>query len=214
MKTSWETYEVMKDARGFLTSKQVKTFLEGCKDDREYTLFFTLANTGRRVSELVGQRKYPKRTTKGGLFPRDIDEFRGKILWNILKKKNDYRAWVPAKTEVINKLLSYIKASNISDTQRVFPITRQRVHQLCKEISERTGLHLERMDEKGKPKPVHPHEFRHTFAINFLEALHSAEDLVKLQRILCHSSLKVTESYLRYASKDIEKTVKEMPLFE
>lgn len=46
------------------------------------------------------------------------------------------------------------------------------------------------------------HLFRHTFATMYLK---NGGDIYKLQKILGHSSIKITEKYLHYTTADIEK---------
>jgi integrase/recombinase XerD len=60
-------------------------------------------------------------------------------------------------------------------------------------------------DNAGVPH-VHPHRFRHTFAIQFLR---NGGNVFELQRILGHSELDTVKIYLSIAQIDIERAQKE-----
>ncbi|MCK5612265.1 tyrosine-type recombinase/integrase, partial [Candidatus Pacearchaeota archaeon] len=50
-------------------------------------------------------------------------------------------------------------------------------------------------EDAGIPKRVHPHMFRHTFAV---QALRSGVDIYTLQELLGHSDIITTTQYLRF----------------
>ena len=60
---------------------------------------------------------------------------------------------------------------------------------------------LARLGDKAKVVKVHPHRFRHTFAITYLR---SNGDLFTLKALLGHSSLDMVQHYARIAQVDIE----------
>lgn len=59
----------------------------------------------------------------------------------------------------------------------------------------------EQLNEHFEDLHIHPHLFRHSFAVMFIN---KGGDVSKLQKILGHASLKTTEIYLNFANKDIE----------
>ena len=49
---------------------------------------------------------------------------------------------------------------------------------------------------------IHPHTFRHSFDIHFLN---NTLNLAKMKQILGHSTIKNTEQYLKYTIEDIRE---------
>jgi integrase/recombinase XerD len=60
---------------------------------------------------------------------------------------------------------------------------------------------LVRLGKKAGVKDVHPHRFRHTFAIQFLR---NGGDIFSLQKMLGHTTLDMVKHYLDLAQSDVE----------
>lgn len=71
---------------------------------------------------------------------------------------------------------------------KVFPIHQSGVRRLMKELQRKTGI-----------DKVHPHRFRHTFAIEYLR---NGGDVFTLQRLLGHSDLSMVKHYIDLADSD------------
>jgi len=80
------------------------------------------------------------------------------------------------------KPLLQLYTSTLKAEDRVFPITRQRAWQLTKKYLD-----------------GHPHQLRHSFAVNWLR---SDGDLIILHRILGHSKIQTTMEYLKIVPID------------
>jgi site-specific recombinase XerD len=105
---------------------------------------------------------------------------------------------------VLWKYINLYRKPHDESEKRVFmnrysvPISPTGVDQLLDDIKKRTGITGVR---------VSAHTFRHTFACTYLE---QGGEIYKLSRLLGHSSVEVTEEYLksfkqRAARKDQEK---------
>jgi len=69
-------------------------------------------------------------------------------------------------------------------------LNRSRLQKILESIGNRAGV-----------QNVHPHRFRHTFAIQYLR---NGGDPYSLQALLGHSSLDMVKNYLRIAQIDID----------
>ncbi len=144
---------------------------------RDYVLLLVFLDTGMRVSELCGLRvadvhdRYIRMFGKGRK-EREIGIHPevGKLLWKYIHK---YRE--PANPDEEGLFLS----------QEGTPLKLSGVEQIFKRLRSRCGLEGVR---------VSPHTFRHTFAKMYLE---QGGEVFKLSREMGHSSIQVTETYLK-----------------
>lgn len=204
---------IMKDLRGYFTSDQIERMIDRCDTDRDKLLIFILARTGRRVSEIIGQRPYKYRyfnnKTKQwvekmgreviGLRPRDIDWENGMIAFNILKKKRVTKRMKVVDPGLLDMLDQVIKAYSIELDTPFFSINRKRAYQIVRQAAERAGINA-----LGGALP-HPHGLRHGYAINFLK--HNPGQIKQLQLILDHSRLDITGHYAQFDQEDIRESV-------
>lgn len=108
----------------------------------------------------------------------DFQNYVMKVRW-LKSRKYNYRI-VPLHPELRNLLQLYTAAMN--NEELVFPITRQRAWQI---VNEYFG--------------GHPHQFRHSFAVNWLRC---GGDIIILHRILGHSKIQTTMEYLKIVPTD------------
>lgn len=83
------------------------------------------------------------------------------------------------------------KRANARKTEKVFEMDDESIRSLLRRLGEKVGV-----------ENVHPHRFRHTFAIWFLR---NGGDVYTLMRLLGHSSLEMSRKYLDLAEADDER---------
>ena len=94
----------------------------------------------------------------------------------------------PVDRESLMHLKQYLKDNNIKNGI-IFPITRIRVFQIIKDLSEKAGIE----------NKIHPHTLKHSYAINYLM---KGGNLRNLQLNLWHSDLNITAKYLQVTAQD------------
>jgi integrase/recombinase XerD len=175
------------------TEEQIKAMVEVCDlgtmvGFRDYTIMMLLLDTGIRASELCG-------LTMDRVYLSVMDHAFVKVMGKGRKERE-----VGISTEVAECLWKYIhvhRKPKERGEQRLFinlfgaPLTLAGVEQMLQEVAKRATITGVR---------VSPHTFRHTFARMFLE---NGGDVYKLSLLLGHSSVAVTENYL----KDFESRV-------
>lgn len=202
----------MQDYQGYFKDGERKAIYNSAETLRDKILIRLLWVTGRRINEILNIKVHEidfnlkqvtihveKKTKKIG-----VDE-----LGNSIRGKFDKLSLSYLDDFTINLLKYYIKSFNITDNMYLFlsdfksdkPITRQRAFQIVRRLCEKAGVH-----KVGDTLP-HPHHFRHTFAIDMARKMKSPEDVRKLQMALDHSSLSVTERYLKFSNEEIRGLV-------
>lgn len=82
------------------------------------------------------------------------------------------------------------KENKTRPTDKLFDINHASIRSMMRNIEKRARVFN-----------VHPHRFRHSFAIQFLR---NGGDVFSLQRLLGHSSLKMVQHYLDLAQADVQ----------
>lgn len=162
-----------------LTELNIKTLLSHCdgkNEIRNRCIIMLLLDTGMRASELCG------------IDERDIDLLSRKI--KVMGKGNKER-FIPFSKRTAETLFSYL-SQDTRPKHKIFPLQRTSLDQL-----------LKRLGKKADVRGVHPHKFRHTFAIQYLR---NGGDVYTLQSILGHSTLDMVRHYLALAQVDIDAT--------
>lgn len=144
----------------------------GRKELRNRTILMILLDTGLRASELVN------------LSQADIDLKTRRIrVWG----KGNKERYIPISARTASLVF---KTLVTADTEHPFGLTRTRLAHMLQEIGKRAGI----------PK-VHPHRFRHTFAVYYLR---NGGDVFSLQAILGHSSMEMVKRYVSLAQVDLD----------
>lgn len=146
---------------------------------RDKVIIMMLLDTGVRVGELCRLQLC------------DIDLSTGEV--NIMPfstgKKTKARIVHLGKATRRVLWLYLAKLGDDDPEQRLFNIGPTPIRQMLKELEKRSGV-----------RNIHPHRFRHTFA---LEYLRNGGDVFTLQRLLGHRSLEMVQHYLYLAKADI-----------
>ena len=135
-----------------------------------------LWRTGARVSELLN------------ITPQDI-EFHNQVV-NITKAKGGKQRRVLLDEETLKLLSEYMSSPIIPEDRPICGIKRCQVHTLVRKYGRMIGVE------------VHPHTFRHSFAIHLVR---SGMDLRRVQLLLGHSNLNTTQVYLRFDDQDLQE---------
>lgn len=168
----------VKNITDYLEREQVDAILNAAKitNYRDYLLIRVLWRTGVRVNELVNIK------------PADI-EWSNQVI-NITKAKRGKQRRVLLDEETLKMLSDYVSAQNIGEERAIFDLTSRQIRYIVKRYGNTIGV------------DVHPHTLRHSFAIHLVR---SGMDLRRLQLLLGHSSLTMTQIYLQFKDADIRE---------
>lgn len=111
---------------------------------------------------------------------RDIDFSNYTMTVRWLKSRKYHQRVVPLHPTLRDILEIFVASFKADDL--LFPISRQRAWQLCK-----------------KHFGGHPHQFRHSFAVNWLQC---GGELIVLHKMLGHSKIQTTMEYLKIVPID------------
>ena len=180
-----------------LTMEEVASLMKACRrsagqsrrptSKRDKALISMLLDTGIRVSELcqadIGDIDLESgRHIVSGKGSKNRFVFIGKgtkqAIWSYLAERYPSVEW-PGDEPLF------------ADRSGTYRLTRHNVRNL-----------LNRIGFRAKVDRVHPHRFRHTFAIEFLR---NGGDVFTLQQLLGHSSLEMVRNYLRLAQLDLQQ---------
>ncbi len=164
------------------TPEHLRAMLDTCNLStvlgyRDYTLMLVLLETGIRVSELCGLR---------------VQDVHDDYLRVVGKGNKEREVGVsPDVAKLLWKYIHHYRKPADDNEVRVFvnrygqPVTPNGVEQLLIDVKNRAGIEGVR---------VSAHTFRHTFARMYLE---QGGEIYKLSRLMGHSSVEITEEYLK-----------------
>jgi len=201
MPKAWKS-DTMTDKTGYLTPSQVIEIVQQCENERDWLLITLLFRTGRRVSEVLD------------LKPNMILQDKQALVLPILKKRtkgDPPTGIVYLDYKIFCKLIEYIEKARIPPDGYVFQspirdnhINRHRVYQIVRRLGEKAGIYY------VGTKRLHPHHFRHSFAIEASNTLQNPADLRALQELMGHSSIAITEFYLKFDERKAKSLVSRM----
>jgi len=159
---------VKRDLAKYWDKEYINRNIDTIQNPRHQMLLRFLWMSGVRITEAVN-------LTKGEI---DFQHYTIKVKW--LKSRKYHSRNVPLHPQLRNMLQVY--TASMKESERVFPITRQRAWQVTKKYL------------KG-----HPHQLRHSFAVNWLRC---SGDVIILHRVLGHSKIQTTMEYLKIVPID------------
>lgn len=173
----------------YWTGEEVSTFLAATQDDHHYPLYVTALNTGMRQGELIGLQ-------------RDRVDLRRRVIrvnrtWcNKANRLKNTTKGKRSRSVPINDMLAQVLAEqllrNPGDCPWVFPCPEGR-----RTISEKFCVRVFKPTcEAAGVRAVRFHDLRHTYASHFVM---NGGDIYRLQKILGHHSVTVTEMYAHLA---------------
>lgn len=154
--------------------------------DRNQAIVLLLLDTGLRASELCELRI------------KDVDLRNKNKSIKILAGKGSKDRIIPISPRTAQVIWNYLRSRADDRIDDYLILTKER-HQMDR--SQLLKLLYATAERAGIPD-VHPHRFRHTFAINFLR---NGGDIYTLQTILGHSSLEMVRRYLAIAQIDLDQ---------
>lgn len=189
-----------------LEEADVTLLLEEARKDttpegtRLWTILELFYATGMRVSEVV--------TLPLSSFSNTLDSALHQRIIYVYGKGGKERI-VPLTFSAIEALKAYLMVREtfipprlLKKNSYLFPstgkaphLTRQRVHQLLKEIALKVGL---------DPHTLSPHVLRHAFATHLL---HHGADLLSLQKLLGHADITTTQIYTHILHHHLSEAV-------
>lgn len=150
--------------------------------DRNRAIILLLLDTGLRASELCSLK----------IADVDLRNYHFKVIGKGSKER--LIPFSPRTGQAIWKYLASRKDSRPKDalftTSHGRALDRTQLSKQLQHIAVRAGV-----------LNVHPHRFRHTFAINYLR---NGGDIFSLQMILGHSTLEMERRYLALAQADVD----------
>lgn len=175
----------MKDITNYLEKPHVDAMLQvaAARSTRDYLMLRVLWRTGVRLDELRNIR------------PRDIKPH-NKVV-NIVKAKGGKMRRVPFDAETIGLLRDYAIANDINENSPLFPLSKQWIRDLVHRYGKLIGV-----------ANVHPHTFRHSFAIN---SVRHGVDIRRLQQVLGHANLNTVAAYLLFDDKALQDVYERVP---
>jgi integrase/recombinase XerD len=195
---AWESREIIP-----FTEDEIKLLLKSCEyanvpagkrkayqfkrpqSTRDKAIILTLLDTGVRVGELTRLRLCDVNLENGEVYIHPfhvkkthsrtayLGKVARKVLWHYIVNREG------ARTDDF----LFVTTSNK-------PMTCQRVLNLLSQLGKSIGI-----------RSVHPHRFRHTFAIQYLR---NGGDIFTLKRILGHKRLEMVNHYLNISSTDAQ----------
>ena len=208
------SFMIMNDLQGYFRPGEREALYNSADNLRDKALIRLLWVTGRRITEILRIRI------------NEIDFERSNVIIHVEKKTKTLKDQVGNRVKVKKDLMAlshldsytlkllkvYIHDYNLtwedwlfkSPTNTHKPLTRQRAFDIIRRLGKETGV-----THVGN-KQIHPHHFRHSYAIDVSKKMKTPADVRKLQMLMNHSTLAVTEQYLQFSDKDVTELIEDL----
>jgi integrase/recombinase XerD len=164
----------------YFSVEEVHAVIEQATNPRDHLLLNCLWQTGARISEMLQ------------LKPADVDFTAGTIRLITLKRRARFERAVLVKAPLLGELARHIASKRIQDSQRIFPITRSRSHQIVRKACNAAGI---------TDKRAHPHTFRHSLGVFLIQRL----PITVVKEVLGHANIESSLVYTRLVAQDVRK---------
>jgi integrase/recombinase XerD len=172
---------VAKYVQDVLSEDEILVLLSACHSLRERAMIELLFDSGLRSREVCGLRL------------QDFNRV-AKTL-TVVNGKGEKMRTVPYSMDLRGTLAAYFKSLKEDPSVYLFEnrdnrgsaLTIRGVQYIVKEVLKRSKL----------KKEVHPHTFRHSFAIHYLN---NGGNILRLQQLLGHADVETTFHYLKFCS--------------
>jgi site-specific recombinase XerD len=169
-----------------LQDGQIKAFLDLPKRPRDQAMFLLMLRCGLRVEEVAN-------------LTLDVIEFKRRRIW-VQDGKWGKDRMVYISNDAMKALIEYVRIRSESETPKVFlvekgtyrgqPISIRGIQKRMEYYAKKSGL------------KVSCHQMRHTMATQMLNA---GAELVTIQDLLGHSSIRTTERYSKVSNLKVQK---------
>lgn len=178
---------VITRSRAYVRPGKTKSDHAVTNPERSRAILLVLLDTGLRIGELVNIKMH------------QLDQ-RNYQIRRVFGKRSRERS-VPFSSRTAQALWRYLATRNNPEPDDYLFVTYNNRRIDPSSIAKS----LKWIGEKAGVQNVHPHRFRHTFAIQYLR---NGGDPYTLQRLLGHSSLDMVKRYLALAQVDLDRAHK------
>lgn len=217
----------------YLTPEEIKAMIDSAPTLRDKLIVLFLADTGCRVSELLrlnvahidfnkemvliphlkaGLRKRcpscGKSTGRSSAFCPKC----GTDISDVLAEGTEERTrLINVGEQTLNLCREYIDR-RANDSEKLIPLTRQMVYSIIRKCAAGAGLDGKTIlnPETGQMHYVHPHSFRDSLAVDWLNMDDSGDSQKLLQSHLGHKRYETTARYFKLTPTQVGKAADEV----